>query len=55
MDQAAVLRIMKETDKGVHAMASKIEHEEDIASEKKKENTRVIAITSGKGVLGKHT
>jgi len=53
VDQAAILRKMKETNKGVHTMLSKIGHEEDIANEKKKENIRVIAITSGKGGVGK--
>ncbi len=53
MDQAAVLRIMKETGKGVHKMASKIKNREDVAGDKKKENIRVIAITSGKGGVGK--
>ena len=53
MDQAAILRAMKETGKGVHKMASKIKNEEDIAGDKDKENIRVIAITSGKGGVGK--
>ena len=53
MDQAAVLREMKETDKGVHTMASKIEHRHDVAGDKEKANIRVIAITSGKGGVGK--
>jgi len=53
VDQAAILRAMKETGKGVHKMASKIKNEEDIAGDKDKENIRVIAITSGKGGVGK--
>ena len=53
MDQAAVLRMMKETDKGVHKMASIIKHEGDVARNGEKENIRVIAVTSGKGGVGK--
>ncbi len=53
MDQAAILRAMKETGKGVHEMALKIKNREDIAGDKDKENIRVIAITSGKGGVGK--
>lgn len=53
MDQAAVLRGMKETDEGAHKMASKMEQRDDIACDKNKEHTRVIAITSGKGGVGK--
>jgi flagellar biosynthesis protein FlhG len=44
---------MKETDKGVHDMVSTIKNREDIAGDKGKENIRVIAITSGKGGVGK--
>ena len=53
MDQAAVLRGMKETNKGVHKMASKNIIREDTTGDKGKDNTRVIAITSGKGGVGK--
>ncbi|HVO65618.1 MAG TPA: MinD/ParA family protein [Syntrophales bacterium] len=53
MDQAAALREMKETDKGVHKMVSKIKNGDDVVGEEKKENIRVIAITSGKGGVGK--
>jgi flagellar biosynthesis protein FlhG len=53
VDQAAILRIMKGTDKGVQAMGSKSERRDDLLNEKKKENIRVIAITSGKGGVGK--
>jgi flagellar biosynthesis protein FlhG len=53
VDQAAVLREMKETDKGIHTMASKIKHRQDVAGDKEKVNIRVIAITSGKGGVGK--
>ncbi|MEN6319163.1 MAG: MinD/ParA family protein [Syntrophaceae bacterium] len=53
MDQAAVIRAMKETDKGVHAMASKIKQRESFIDDRERENTRVIAITSGKGGVGK--
>jgi flagellar biosynthesis protein FlhG len=53
MDQAAVLRVMKEADKGVHTMASKIKQKDDFAGDRERENIRVIAITSGKGGVGK--
>ena len=53
MDQAAVLRMMKETDKGVHKMVSRIKHEGDVAGDGEKDNIRVIAVTSGKGGVGK--
>lgn len=53
MDQAAVIRAMKETDKGVQPMASKIKQRESFLDERERENTRVIAITSGKGGVGK--
>ena len=44
---------MKKTYEGVRTMALKIGNKEHIANEKKKENIRVIAITSGKGGVGK--
>jgi flagellar biosynthesis protein FlhG len=53
MDQAAVLRVMKEADKEVHTMASKIKQRDDFAGDRERENIRVIAITSGKGGVGK--
>lgn len=53
MDQAAVIRAMKETGKGVQPMASKIKQRESFVDERERENTRVIAITSGKGGVGK--
>jgi flagellar biosynthesis protein FlhG len=53
MDQAAVIRAMKETDKGVHTMASKIKQRDDFAGDRERKNIRVIAITSGKGGVGK--
>ncbi len=53
MDQAAVLRIMNGTNKGVRAMGAKVEQRDKIVGDKKKENIRVIAITSGKGGVGK--
>ncbi len=53
MDQAAVLRIMNGTNKEVHAMGAKVEQRDKIVGDKKKENIRVIAITSGKGGVGK--
>jgi len=53
MDQAAVIRAIKETDKGVHTMASKIKQRESFIDDRERENTRVIAITSGKGGVGK--
>ena len=53
MDQAAVIRAMKETDQGVHTMASKIKQRDDFSGDRDRENIRVIAITSGKGGVGK--
>ncbi|HBH87659.1 MAG TPA: flagellar synthesis regulator FleN [Syntrophaceae bacterium] len=53
VDQAAVLRIMNGTNKEVHAMGAKVEQRDKIVGDKKKENIRVIAITSGKGGVGK--
>ncbi len=53
MDQAAVLRMMKETDKGTHNMTPIIKHKGGVAGDGEKENIRVIAVTSGKGGVGK--
>jgi flagellar biosynthesis protein FlhG len=53
VDQAAVLRLMKGTDKGVQTMGSNSVRRDGLLNEKEKENIRVIAITSGKGGVGK--
>jgi flagellar biosynthesis protein FlhG len=53
MDQAAVIRAMKKTDKGLNKIVSKTKHRDNFVGDRERENIRVIAITSGKGGVGK--